>query len=92
VRLVIQQLLSVAATTPQTLHLAEAVDLESAFLDSTWLCAHIHYPVDWVLFRDITRTLIKAMLLIREQGLKHRMAAPESFLSRINALTNCASK
>lgn len=86
VRQVIEQLLGVAATTPQKLLLAEAVDLESAFLDSTCLCAHIHYPVDWVLFRDITRTLMKAVLLIREQGLKHRMPAPQSFLSRINKL------
>jgi IS5 family transposase len=29
---------------------------------------------------------MKAVLLVREQGLKHRMPAPESFLSRINKL------
>jgi IS5 family transposase len=86
VRQVIQKLLGLAASTPEKLHLSEAVDLESAFLDSTCLCANIHYPVDWVLFRDVTRTLMKAVLLIRDQGLKHRMPAPESFLSRINKL------
>jgi IS5 family transposase len=86
VRQVIQQLVGLAGTDPKKLNLSEAVDLQSAFLDSTCLCAHIHYPVDWVLFRDITRTLMKAVILIREQGLKHRMPAPQSFLSRINKL------
>jgi hypothetical protein len=62
------------------------LDLESAFLDTTCLAANIHYPVDWVLLRDGTRTLMKAVQLIRDQGLKHRMEAPESFISRINGL------
>ena len=60
--------------------------MESAFLDSTCLKANIHYPVDWVLLRDATRTLMKAVRLIRDQGLKHRMEEPESFLTRINTL------
>ena len=64
----------------------EAVDLESAFLDTTCLSANIHYPVDWVLLRDATRTLMKAVQLIRGQGLKHRMEEPQSFLTRINRL------
>ena len=80
------QLLSQGAATPQRLHLNQPLDLESAFLDTTCLAAPIHYPVDWVLLRDATRTLMKAIELIREQGLKHRMEAPESFLRRINGL------
>ena len=86
VRPLIHQLLSLGATAPERLQLTEPLDLESAFLDTTCLAANIHYPVDWVLLRDATRTLMKAVQLIREQGLKHRMEAPESFLSRINKL------
>ncbi|TAN80463.1 MAG: hypothetical protein EPN14_05395 [Gallionella sp.] len=86
VRQVIHQLLTLGATTPEKVHLVEPVNLESAFLDTTCLAAHIHYPVDWVLLRDATRTLMKAVQLIREQGLKHRMEQPESFLTRINTL------
>src|SRR5271157_1106695 len=86
VRQVIHQLLSLGATAPQQLHLPEAVDLESAFLDTTCLEANIHYPVDWVLLRDATRTLMKAVRLIRHQGLKHRMEEPECFVTRINTL------
>jgi len=86
VRQVIHQLLNLGATAPPQLHLSEAVDLESAFLDSTCLEANIHYPVDWVLLRDATRTLMKAVRLIRDQGLKHRMEEPESFIRRINQL------
>jgi hypothetical protein len=50
------------------------------------VAANIHYPVDWVLLRDATRTLMKAVALIRGQGLKHRMEPPESFITRINRL------
>jgi len=39
-----------------------------------------------VLLRDATRTLMKAVRLIRDQGLKHRMEEPERFITRINTL------
>jgi hypothetical protein len=87
VRQVIQQMLSLGAAAPEKLNLAAAVDLETVFLDTTCLAAPIHYPVDWVLLRDATRTLMKAVELIREQGLKHRMEAPATFLRRINTLS-----
>jgi hypothetical protein len=80
------QLLLTGAQAPQKLHLPEAVDLETCFLDTTCVAANIHYPVDWVLLRDATRTLMKAVKLIREQGLKHRMEPPETFITRINRL------
>jgi len=86
VRLLVQQLLVRGAQAPEQLALAEPLDLESAFLDSTCLCANIHYPVDWVLLRDATRTLMKSVRLIRDQGLKHRMEEPETFVRRINGL------
>jgi len=80
-------LLGQGAAEPATLYLPAAVDLENVFLDTTCLAAPIHYPVDWVLLRDATRTLMKAVRLIREQGLKERMPSPESFLSGINKLS-----
>ena len=86
VRPLLCQLLSLGATAPAQLHVPEALNLESAFLDTTCLSANIHYPVDWVLLRDATRTLMKAVALIRAQGLKHRMEEPESFISRSNKL------
>lgn len=85
-RPLLHQLLSLGSTAPQQLQLPDPLDLESAFIDTTALSANIHYPVDWVLLRDATRTLMKAVQLIRQQGLKHRMEAPESFLSRSNKL------
>jgi IS5 family transposase len=86
VRQLIGELLGQGATTPDQLQLPKAVDLESAFLDTTCLIANIHYPVDWVLLRDATRTLMKGVQLIRGQGLKHRMEEPETFITRINGL------
>ena len=86
VRSLVQKLLVQGAQTPEQLGLAEPLDLESAFLDSTCLCTNIHYPVDWVLLRDATRTLMGSVRLIRNRGLKHRMEEPETFISRINGL------
>lgn len=86
VRVLVGHLLSLGAQAPEKLNLPQALDLESAFLDTTCLQVNIHYPVDWVLLRDATRTLMKAVRLIRDQGLKHRMEEPETFLRRINTL------
>jgi hypothetical protein len=86
VQAAIHQLLGLGADQPKRLQLRQPIDLENAFLDTTCLAANIHYPVDWVLLRDATRTLIKGVTLIRDQGLKHRMEPPQSFLSRINGL------
>jgi hypothetical protein len=71
---------------PHPLELANAVELDVIWLDSTCIEANIHFPVDWVLLRDATRTLVKAITLIRRHGLKHRIAEPESFLTQMNRL------
>src|ERR1035438_8742104 len=68
------------------LDLKEPVDLAEYFVDTTALEANIHFPVDWVLLRDATRTLMKALTLIRREGLKARMEPPAEFLRRINRL------
>jgi hypothetical protein len=64
--------------------LEKRLDLEAYFSDATCVKAAIHFPVDWVLLRDGVRTLMKAILVIRRHGLKHRMAEPEGFLRQIN--------
>src|SRR6266404_8643879 len=86
VRQLCYQLVQTAARQPEKFELQKPLDLDSYFLDTTCLAANIHYPVDWILLRDATRTLMKALMLIRQQGLKHRMEAPEQFLSRMNRL------
>lgn len=87
IRSVINQLLHSGLEQPKKLALQQAVDLEEYFVDTTCLKAHIHFPVDWVLLRDGVRTLMKATLLIRQQGLQARMESPEEFLRRINRLS-----
>ena len=59
---------------------------DEIFADTTCVKSNIHFPVDWVLLRDATRTLIKAIELIRLQGLKHRMGNPKKFLREMNKL------
>ena len=67
--------------------LEKAIDFEAVFFDSTCLKAPIHHPVDWVLLRDATRTLMKAVERIRKKGLLQRMPkGPLLFLSEMNTL------
>src|SRR6266498_2207118 len=86
VREVVAQLTRQGHDQPQKLNLEEPLDLETYFVDTTCIEANIHYPVDWVLLRDGTRTLMKSVRLIRGQGLKHRMEEPEVFLRQMNRL------
>ena len=75
------------ADLSESLNLAEELDFETVYFDSTCLKADIHCPTDWVLMRDLTRTLMKATVIIRREGLTHRMPQePLDFLSDMNAL------
>jgi hypothetical protein len=85
-RPLMEELLRAGRDQAPQLQLEEPLDLDVYFLDTTCLKANIHFPVDWVLLRDGTRTLMRAVRLIRGQGLKHRMEAPEQFLKRMNQL------
>lgn len=86
-RQVVTGLLDSVAENNSALELEEDLDLGTQFLDSTCVKLHIHYPTDWVLLRDATRTLMKATRLIRKRGLKVRMKEPEEFLKRMNRLS-----
>jgi hypothetical protein len=86
-RPLINRVLQTGAQQPQTLDLAVPLDLDLCFLDTTALQTPIHFPVDWVLLRDATRTLMRAVQLIRRHGLKHRMDPPEQFLRHMNQLS-----
>ena len=70
----------------QRLGLNGTLDVSAYFADTTCVKADIHFPTDWVLLRDAARTLIKAVSLIRQHGIRHRMPAPEGFLRAMNAL------
>lgn len=85
-RALMQGLLSAGIQRAKQLKLTEPIDLTEYFLDTTALKANVHFPVDWVLLRDGVRTLMKAVTLIRREGLKGRMEPPEAFLRRINRL------
>ena len=82
-----------AASTPsgseelkQKLRLEKEISMADYYLDTTCVKANIHYPVDWVLLRDGTRTLLKGIILIRRQGIKHRMDSPKQFITKMNKL------
>jgi hypothetical protein len=66
--------------------LYEPIDCKNTFTDSTCVKANIHFPVDWVLLRDATRSLILAIKTIRAHGLKHRMIEPNLLLKHMNKL------
>jgi hypothetical protein len=60
---------------------------DEIFADTTCVKANIHFPVDWVLFRDAARTLMKAVMLIRSHGLRHRIRDPKYFITAMNKLS-----
>lgn len=89
-------LLVQAAVAPDahlTLQLRQPLDVDTFFMDTTCVTLNVHFPVDWVLLRDVVRTTIKAITLIRRHGLKCRMPAPEAFMRAMNrqciAISQC---
>ena len=71
----------------QALGLETPINLTNVWVDSFCLKANIHFPTDWVLLIDATRTLMKATILIRKAGLRNRMhQSPEDFLRDMNKL------
>lgn len=91
-KLLTQAVTPAGPATPQPLGLTELVEVSDIFFDSTCLKANIHFPTDWVLLRDSTRTLMKATVLIRREGLKQRMPQePLQFLSDMNKLAMAMS-
>jgi len=85
-RTFVDALTEAAAEDGGMLGLANALEMQVFWWDSTVVKANIHFPVDWVLLRDAARTLVKAILLIRRHGLRHRIGTVESFLGAMNAL------
>ncbi len=62
-------------------------DLSVCLVDSTCLEANIHFPIDWALLGDVTLTLLKAVKLIRGEGLLNRMpVCPDGLMRRMNKL------
>ena len=67
--------------------LYEPIDFSQCYLDSTCIMANIHFPVDWLLLRDSTRTMMLAVEGIRRLGLKNRMPyGPKVFIKKMNKL------
>ena len=67
--------------------LDEPLDFSRSYFDCTCIRGNIHYPIDWVLLRDSTRTLMKATARIRKIGLVHRMPfEPSVFITKMNKL------
>lgn len=62
------------------------IEIDEVFADSTCINANIHYPVDWLLIRDAVRTLTASIILIRRQGIKHRMPEPLTLVKTMNSL------
>lgn len=74
------------AQAKELLYREAALRFDDIFADTTCVKANIHFPVDWILLRDASRTLINAIKLIRKRGLKHRIGSPEKLLRDMNKL------
>jgi len=74
-------------TKVNSLGFGTPISTAHCYADTTCVQANIHYPVDWLLLRDATRTTMKAVDLIRRAGLRHRMPCePKGFISQVNGL------
>ena len=87
VRELVDRLSRVAVEDAQRLELERALRMDLYLSDTTCIEANIHFPTDWVLLKDAVRTLMKAVKVIRQHGLKHRMPDPDQFLRQINRLS-----
>lgn len=75
-----------AAGAPETLGLRYPIDMKTAWLDTTCAKTNAHFPVDWLLLRDLAHTILKAIIVLRKHHVKHRMPDPEGFRKQINRL------
>jgi hypothetical protein len=67
--------------------LYEPIDFSQCYMDTTCIMANIHFPVDWLLLKDSTRTMMKAVNRIRKLGLKNRMPCePNEYIGKMNKL------
>jgi hypothetical protein len=87
VRALVDQLNRDAIEHADRLNLECALRMDVVLSDTTCVKANIHFPTDWVLLRDAVRTMTKAVKVIRQHGLKHRMPDPDQFLRQINRLS-----
>jgi hypothetical protein len=79
--LLLQQASKIADDGGPALGLAEPIDLSVIWIDSTCAPLDIHYPTDWALLRDGTRSIMRAIMVTRRHGLKRRMPDPKKFAS-----------
>ena len=76
-----------SAVSAIRLGLEKPEDFSVCLLDTTCLEENIHFPVDWLLLRDVSTTLLKAIQLIRKEGLLNRMVnLPEELSKSMNRL------
>ena len=71
----------------EALGIEAPLDLSECYFDTFCLQTNIHYPVDWVLLRDASRTLMLAVQRIRKHGIVNRMAQDcQQFVTKMNRL------
>ena len=87
VRALVDHLNREAIENADRLELEQALRMDVYLSDTTCIEANIHFPTDWVLLRDGVRTLMKAVKVCRQHGLKQRMPDPDDFLRQINRLS-----
>ena len=69
------------------LHTKDKIDISECFFDTFCLKTNIHYPTDWILLRDASRTLMLGVMKIRKENICNRMANDcQSFVTDMNKL------
>jgi len=82
----IQQARRLGPDQKALLGMPEVTTLDQVYVDSTCLPLDIHYPTDWVLLRDLTKSMTQCIDRIRKCGLRCRMQQAASFRKVMNKL------
>jgi len=82
----IRSLIKCATSSDNVLELEMPLEVGDVFIDSTCIKANIHFPVDWLLIKDCSYSILQVIAVLRKHGLIHRMRGPEIFMSKLTAL------
>lgn len=75
-------------TVSEKVHIQKPVTTDIIWSDSTCLMSKIHFPVDWLLLKDIVVSLMTTIETLRNHGLKNRLPkSPKEFINEINGLS-----
>lgn len=67
--------------------LMDKINISELYADSTCLKLNIHHPIDWVLLKDVMKSIMGSIKCLRRHGIRHRISPPDGFIKEANRIT-----